>query len=900
LSRLRVYLLVLCGLSLFAGSPGAARAVTLPSGFDDQLLAAVGFPTGISSTPDGRLLIAQQTGRLLVYKNGALNPTPAIDLSASVCTDIERGLEGVTVGPDFADTHFVYLYYTYKGSTTCGTDPSIPSNWPGNRVSRFVLGNNDVLDPSSETVVIDNIKNVTGNHNAGDLHFGKDGYLYVSSGDGGCDPTQTSGCYQQNAAARYPNVMNGKILRIGSDGSVPPDNPHVGSGTARCNVTGQTAPGTWCQEVYAFGLRNPFRFAFDPNAAGTIFYINDVGLDTWEEIDLGQPGADYGWNVREGHCAIASTGDCGTPPTGMTNPIYDYAHSSGCTSVTSAAFVPDGLWPAQYDGSYLFGDFVCGKLFQLLPNGSGGYTSAEFGSGLGGPVGMTFAPYGTTQALYYMTWASPPGLHRIAYTGSGNRSPTASATATPTSGNLPLNVDFDGTASSDPDNDTLTYDWDFGDGSAHSSNPTPSHTYTTAGTRMATLTVDDGHGGQNQATIRIDAGNNPPGPVIDTPTESTLFSVGQDITLSGHATDPDEGALPSSALSWRVIKHHATHYHPFLPPTSGNDLHISAPQPEDLSSATNSYLEVFLTATDSNGLTTTVSRNVYPKLVNLTLATNPSGLSLELNGLTSPSTFTSWAGWQLSLSAPEPQTDSAGQGETFLKWSDGGARTHTITTPQSPATYTATFTRSYVRPKGASPLKVPLVPAYRPCTSPNRTHGPPLAFGSCSPPVQASDYVTVGTADSNGYPTTSTGLARFTSLIGDPTTPTDEADVAVRVMVTDVRDRTQNNAAYVGELQASSVLRISDRINGTGGSGVDPATVVDTPLNFSVPCIAMVDTGSKCSTSTSADAVMPGMVVEGKRTIWQIDRVNLYDGGPDGVAATADNTLFETQGLFVP
>ena len=140
-------------------------------------------------------------------------------------------------------------------------------------------------------------------------------------------------------------------------------------------------------------------------------------------------------------------------PPGITNPAYDYDHTGGCTSITAGAFVPDGVWPAQYDGSYLYGDFVCGQLFQLVPDGGGGFSSAPFASEVGGVVAMAFGPpNSSSKDLYYMSWASPPGLYRIRYTGSANRSPIAVATAGPTNGNLPLTINFDGTQSSDPDN----------------------------------------------------------------------------------------------------------------------------------------------------------------------------------------------------------------------------------------------------------------------------------------------------------------------------------------------------------------------------------------------------------------------------------------------------------------
>jgi hypothetical protein len=173
-------------------------------------------------------------------------------------------------------------------------------------------------------------------------------------------------------------VLTGKVLRITPSGGIPADNPFHGLGTARCNLSGRTNPGMRCQETFAWGLRNPFRIAFDPNAAGTRFYIDDVGQSTWEEIDEGAAGADYGWNVREGHCANGSTTSCGAPPAGMTNPVFDYGRSDGCGSITGGAFVPAGVWPA---------------------------------------------PHGSGRALYYTTDAGGGAVRRIVYTGSSNRAP---------------------------------------------------------------------------------------------------------------------------------------------------------------------------------------------------------------------------------------------------------------------------------------------------------------------------------------------------------------------------------------------------------------------------------------------------------------------------------------------
>jgi spore coat protein A len=204
----------------------------------------------------------------------------------------------------------------------------------------------------------------------------------------------------------------------------------------------------------------------------------------------------------------------------------------------------------------------------------------------------------------------------------------------------------------------------------------------------------------------------------------------------------------------------------------------------------------------------------------------------------------------------------------------------------------------FPRPKSASPAITSLVPAYEPCQSPDREHGPPLAYPSCGPPVQSSDHLTVGTPDANGQAAESTGHTVFRAVVGDPGTPADEADVNVSVNLTDVR-RKQTLDDYTGELQARITRRITDRYN--ANSQTEAGTVADVPLEIPVQCAATGGSaGSSCTVSTSVDALLPGSVREGKRAIWQLDRVRVYDGGADGSADTDDNTLFATQGVFVP
>ena len=403
---------ILAVVALF--SPGSeitsSAAPPVPLGFEDVPIAAVAVPTALAFTSDGRLLITNQVGQLWIYQNGALVPTPGLQMGGQVCTNSERGLLGIAVDPAFTPltNNFIYAYYTFNNAGTCV-----------NRVSRFTLAADNTVNPASELVLIDNIHSTAGNHNGGDIHFGKDGLLYISVGDGGCDYAGDSGCAGANDAARDRHVLVGKILRINRDGTIPASNPFQGADSGRCNVNGFTTTGNWCQEIFATGLRNPFRIAFDPNAAGTRFFINDVGQSTWEEIDEGIAGADYGWNVREGHSANGSTTDCGPPPAGITNPIFDYPRNcapgvvSG-NSITGGAFVPAGVWPPAYNGSYLFGEFICGKIYRLAPDGLGGLTASEFATDLGGgPVALIFGPYQSTQALYYTSFVGGGQIHRI-------------------------------------------------------------------------------------------------------------------------------------------------------------------------------------------------------------------------------------------------------------------------------------------------------------------------------------------------------------------------------------------------------------------------------------------------------------------------------------------------------
>lgn len=395
-----------------APTPSASPRPTPPArpgpiAVRDQPLVSVPVPTALAGTPDGRMLVTSQSGQLRVVAGGRLVARPVLDLSGRLCSDVERGLLGVAVDPRFASTSFIYLYYTFRRSGGCARNSS---SSPVNRVSRFVLSADNRVAPASERVLLDNMPSPNGNHNGGDLAFGPDGLLYVTIGDGGCDYAGNSGCAGSNDASRDRNVLTGKVLRITGDGAIPPSNPFRGAGTARCNVIGRDPGGRVCQETFAWGLRNPFRLAFDPTAEGARFFLNDVGQNVWEEIDEGRAGVDYGWPVREGMCANGSTSSCGPPPAGMTNPVFAYGRQDGCTTISAAAFVPDAAWPPGYAGSYLFGDFGCGRIFRLA---GGRRVEVARAPGI---VAMAFLDLGNGLALYYTSYTDGGTVHRVTVT----------------------------------------------------------------------------------------------------------------------------------------------------------------------------------------------------------------------------------------------------------------------------------------------------------------------------------------------------------------------------------------------------------------------------------------------------------------------------------------------------
>jgi hypothetical protein len=227
---------------------------------------------------------------------------------------------------------------------------------------------------------------------------------------------------------------------------------------------------------------------------------------------------------------------------------------------------------------------------------------------------------------------------------------------------------------------------------------------------------------------------------------------------------------------------------------------------------------------------------------------------------------------------------------------------------------TATAGATHPRPAGASPLRVSLVPAYKPCTAANRTHGPPLAFPSCNPPEPGSNFLTVGTPDANGAPAKSLGF--FKVAVRTNPGPPAESQIVITSRITDVRCKagtstcgnanTTGGPDYTGDLQANATIRMTDHYNATSpGGGSDPATVVDIPFPVNMPCISTSDpeVGGLCDLAFAPQPLTPvpnDTWFNGKRVVVEMTQFEVSDGGSDGVVSTTPNTVFMRQGIFIP
>lgn len=364
--------------TLLVADAGAAT-YSVPRFSDTAVVTGLVNPTDFVFLPDGRILILEKWGRVLVAGPSGGATTVALDINGSVDDGSEKGLLGICLHPGFATNGYVFLYYT--------------TNVPKNRISRFTL-TGSTISAASEVVILDNISAQNGNHNGGTILIGPDGKLWAAPGESG-----TGGAKAQNRDPYpYEGAFSGKVLRMELDGSPAAGNPYIGDATKE-------------QRIWAYGLRNPFRFSFRPS--NSKIYIGDVGQITLEEIDVGVPGGNFGWPYMEGTIQQPS----GPGPCPMTTtcipPVFDYPRSVGST-ITGGVFVTGNAYPTL-QGKYVFGDsgqsWIKYLEFDVNDGLVGGSNALQnLATSAGAPVAFHQGPDGN---LYYAAYAG--SIYRIDY-----------------------------------------------------------------------------------------------------------------------------------------------------------------------------------------------------------------------------------------------------------------------------------------------------------------------------------------------------------------------------------------------------------------------------------------------------------------------------------------------------
>jgi PKD repeat protein len=287
-----------------------------------------------------------------------------------------------------------------------------------------------------------------------------------------------------------------------------------------------------------------------------------------------------------------------------------------------------------------------------------------------------------------------------------SKAPTAAFSLSTRNGPLPLKVSFNGSASKAASGRTIvSFTWDFGDGTPKKTGSKTSHTFTTAKLRTVKLTVVDSAGATGSVTHTVDAGNTTPTPVITSPSSAFGFSAGTQITLSGTATDREEGTLSGSHLTWEVVYQHGGVATTLLHAATGSAPKLTIPQPANIATAATSVIVISLTATDGHGLHKTVTRTIKPKLVRLTFVTNPAGAAVRVGevALTAPASIKTWANSTVRIEAIGGVT-ATGQPLVFGGWSDSGFAAHSITLPNAGVTVTFTASFSTVNASPSAPI----------------------------------------------------------------------------------------------------------------------------------------------------------------------------------------------------
>ncbi len=633
----------MAALALMSGHTSQAQ---LPAGFVQYQIAEGLNPTDMAVAPDGRVFITEKNGLVRVVENGAMLHDPFLVLAVDEYN--ERGLGHIALHPDFPDSPFVYLFYTPPGGDR-------------NRVSR-VQANGNYAVPGSEQILYETDTKIGSVHHGGAMVFGTDGKLYVSIGENGLVTPATD-----------TDNDSGKVLRLNTDGFIPDDNPFA-----------STTSGKY-KAIYAKGFRNPFSMAVQPET-GRIF-LCDVGSGIWEEVNEVLAGRDYGYPILEGKANGQSV------PANYRNPFYNYDHFAGC-AVVGAAFYPQmgGQFPSQYAGKFFFADYCHGYIGVLNPQNA--VFQEKFVTDINRPVCIRITPEGD---FYYLaraglgggttednTASSDGSLWRVAYTGS-----EAPFVFGHPAGGLYSVGDTVAFKTFALGQEPLVYQWQKNGVDISGAD---SNVLVIPGVQLqdsAALfrcVINNAVGADTSTSALLQVTSNTrPTPVITQPLPDFLYRAGAELLFAGYANDLEEGVLPASTLTWKIDFHHDEHTHPALTPVGGFSegmyfVHDEG-EPDD-----HVWYRIYLTAKDSMGLSRTVWKDVFPQKTEMTVATTPPGILVNVDGLTgfSPYTFHSVVGLNRTASVPAFlfRNDSV---FVFEKWHNGSTIPEfPFTTPETP------------------------------------------------------------------------------------------------------------------------------------------------------------------------------------------------------------------------
>jgi glucose/arabinose dehydrogenase len=656
--------------------------------------------------PNGLLLTLGKEGIMTLVNGNSVTPV-TVSFRDQINSNVDRGVVGIALAPDYATSGNLYILYDYN-KTDCA-----PNEQPGSantnnvcgRLSRFTA--NNAAFPAAlqnDTPILDGLPAFSAfgiandeSHTVGTVVVAPDGTLFVGNGDASSfDPTPAAND-PTSFYAQSVDSLRGKIFHINPNGTGVASNPFYNGN-----------PNAVRSKVFAYGLRNPFRFTLKPGTGGggvaPVLYIGDVGSGEYEEVDVAKGGENFGWPCFEG--PLTNLNEFGGATdfvngrtcqnehadsqflAGITAPLWSYLHafldgeSAPGNAIIGGEFAGPNYGPLS--GSYFVADNPYGAMWTLRTDDSdapvslpanrddwfAGPSNSNYppDGGLGLPSAVHMAPDGNLQ--YADLFSSQ--IIELKYCTS-NCPPVAIATVTPTAGPPGTAFHFDASQSYAPSGGSLGYSWDFGDGS-FGSGVAPVHVAGDRANHTATLTVSAG-GKQSSTSVFWSSLHNAPQITI-TPNKSTPYAVGEAVHMTANATGFNTSdqpyAIGGSNIKWNIIIHHCPngiangcHIHPSTPtPTpTGTTYDTIAPDHGDYA-----YLEFRATATDADGLSGTASFNLPMDFHSIYLSSNQAGVVLNVNGhdASMPSTETAVTGSVNQLVAP-----ASANGVPFAGWSDG-------------------------------------------------------------------------------------------------------------------------------------------------------------------------------------------------------------------------------------